>query len=64
MRPLVLLLTLLALARVASQAPGPSSALEVQPAVGAGADAMSAGLRHARDVAGGDEGHDARGLRR
>ncbi len=37
MRPLVVLLTLVALLLVACQAPGPSSALEVQPAVGAGA---------------------------
>jgi len=37
MRPLVVLLTLVALLFVACQAPGPSSALEVHPAVGAGA---------------------------
>jgi hypothetical protein len=37
MRPLVVLLTLVALLLVACQAPGPSSALDVQPAVGAGA---------------------------
>jgi hypothetical protein len=37
MRPLVVLLAFVALLLVACQAPGPSSALEVQPAVGAGA---------------------------
>lgn len=37
MRPLVPLLALCALLLVACQAPGPSAALEVQPAVGAGA---------------------------
>ena len=37
MRPLVFLLALCAFLLVACQAPGPSSALEVQPAVGAGA---------------------------
>ena len=37
MRPLVPFLALCAFLLVACQAPGPSSALEVQPAVGAGA---------------------------
>ena len=37
MRPLVFLLALCAVFLVACQSPGPSSALEVQPAVGAGA---------------------------
>ncbi|MBL9087356.1 MAG: hypothetical protein JNM10_09455 [Planctomycetia bacterium] len=37
MRPLVLLLALCAFLLVACQSPGPSTALEVQPAVGAGA---------------------------